>query len=425
MERKITEFLIKWKNDPLKKPLLIYGPKQIGKTYTAIDFGEKYYKNIIYFNTENNKELLELFKKEKSPERIIMNLAVISGETILENDSLIILDNVNDVEIVKEIKLFSGKYSMYHIIMLTSRRDNLLTFKGEELQFKNMFGMDFEEFLWAKGEKNLAALIRDSFKRRKTCPFHQLALELFEEYMFTGSMPEVIEAFIKNKNEYKIDSIKQKILDTYKQELLNNENFINIERSIKVLNSVPSQLKKANKKFQYGLIGEGRRAKEFTDSIEYLVNNQVVYRSYKISKAESPLSSCREKESFKLYLNDIGLLYSMMHLTKKDLLINEELKKSLYENFIAKTLAEMSCPLYYYQSEGKAELSFVIQNRMGKIIPIELATISNSKAKSLSVFMKKFLCLEAYRITENNFQTKKEIRYIPVYAIFCLDEIMN
>jgi predicted AAA+ superfamily ATPase len=115
----------------------------------------------------------------------------------------------------------------------------------------------------------------------------------------------------------------------------------------------------------------------------------------------------------------------MMHLTKKDLLTNEELKKSLYENFIAKTLAEMSCPLYYYQSEGKAELSFVIQNRMGKIIPIELATISNSKAKSLSVFMKKFLCLEAYRITENNFQTKKEIRYIPVYAIFCLDEIMN
>lgn len=421
MERKIINFLKKWKTDLVRKPLLIYGPKQIGKTYTILEFGEKEYKNTIYFNTDNNEQLLELFKKEKSPDKIIMNLSLIAGQTILEEDTLIVLDNVNDNEIVKGIKLFNSKYK-YHIIMISSRRENLNTFKGEELQFKGMYGLDFEEYLWARGENDLARLIRESFEKRKTCPFHKMALDMFQEYILTGSLPEIIEASIKGKNENYMDAKKQKVLDTYKKEMASNKNLIDIERGIAVLNSIPNQLKKENKKFQYGLLGFGRRAKEYAGAIESLVNNQLVYRSYKITEIKSPLSSCREKDSFKLYMNDEGILYSMLHLTKRDLLTNEKLKETLYENHIAKTLAEGGYPLYYYQSEGKAEVNFVMQDRMGKIIPIELTTISNSKAKSLSVFMKKFTCLEAYRITENNFCTKKEIRYIPIYAVFCLND---
>lgn len=422
MERKITSFLTKWKKDIVRKPLLIYGPKQIGKTYTALNFGEKEYKNTIYFNTNNNEQLVELFKKEKSRERIIMNLGLIAGQTILEEDTLIILDNVNNNEIVKGIKLFGSIHSKYHIILITSRRENLNIFKGEELQFIGMTGLDFEEYLWARGERDLARLIRESFDKRKTCPFHKMALDMFEEYIITGSLPEVIEKNIKGENETYIDAIKQKILDTYKKEIADNENLIDIERGISVINSIPYQLKKDNKKFQYGLLGFGRRAKEYNTCIEKLVSNQLVYRSHKIKEVKSPLSSCREKESFKLYMNDEGILYSMLHLTKRDLLTDEKIKETLYENHIAKTLAEAGYSLYYYQSEGKAEVNFVMQNRMGKIIPIELTTISNSKAKSLSVFMKKFTCLEAYRITENNFSTKKEIRYIPVYATFCLND---
>ncbi len=425
MERKITEFLIKWKNDKLKKPLLIYGPKGVGKTYSVLDFGKKYYKNTIYFNTDGNKEIINLFKKDKLPDRIIMNLGIMSGETILENDTLIVLDNVNSNEIVKSVKLFSDKYASYNIIMLTSRRENLSTFKGEELQFKSMSSMDFEEFLWAKEEKNLAGLIRESFKKKRSCPFHAVALDLFTEYLIVGGMPEVVDAYIKGASDNYLDSIKVKIIDTYKREFLTNKNLIDIERCEKVFDSIPYQLAKDNKKFQYGILGEGRRAKEFTSSIDFLVQNQMVYRSYKITEAKSPLSSCRDKESFKLYLNDVGLLVSMMHLTRKEIITNDKVRETLYENFIAKTLAELNCPIYYYQSEGKAELSFVVQNRMGKIIPIELATIKNSKSKSLSVFMKKFLCLEAYRITENNFSTKKEVRYLPAYAVFCLDEVLN
>lgn len=421
MERKIEEFLKKWQKDTARKPLVLYGPKQVGKTFTALNFGKTEYKNTIYFNTENNEELLNLFSKEKTPEKIILNLSLLSGETILKDDTLIILDNVNDKEIVKGLKLFNSDYK-YHIIAITSRRENLVDFKGEELQFKGMTGLDFEEYLIAKDERSLAALIRESFTKRKVCPFHKVALDLFQEYLMTGGLPEVIEAELAGKSPYEIDAIKQKIVDVYKKEIALSKNLIEIARGIEVFNSIPNQLRKENKKFQYGLMGTGKRAKEYESTINYLVNNQIIYRSYKITTVKKLLSSCREVDSFKLYMPDDGLLYTMLHLNLKQFLSDENLKETLYENHIAKTLAEAGYALYYYQSEGKAEVNFVIQNRLGKIIPIEITTKSQSKAKSLSVFIKKFTTEQAYRITENNFQTKKEIRYIPVYATFCLND---
>lgn len=421
MERKIEEFLKKWQKDTARKPLVLYGPKQVGKTFTALNFGKTEYKNTIYFNTENNEELLNLFFKEKTPEKIILNLSLLSGETILKDDTLIILDNVNDKEIVKGLKLFNSDYK-YHLIAITSRRENLADFKGEELQFKGMTGLDFEEYLIAKDERSLASLIRESFTKRKVCPFHKVALDLFQEYLMTGGLPEVIEAELAGKSPYEIDAIKQKIVDVYKKEIALSKNLIEIARGIEVFNSIPNQLRKENKKFQYGLMGTGKRAKEYESTINYLVNNQIIYRSYKITTVKKLLSSCREVDSFKLYMPDDGLLYTMLHLNLKQFLSDENLKETLYENHIAKTLAEAGYALYYYQSEGKAEVNFVIQNRLGKIIPIEITTKSQSKAKSLSVFIKKFTTEQAYRITENNFQTKKEIRYIPVYATFCLND---
>lgn len=422
MERKIEIFFQKWQKDILRKPLILYGPKQTGKTFTVLNYGKKEYKNTVYFNTENNLELLNLFIKEKSTEKIILNLSLISGETILKEDTLIIFDNVNNIEIVKGLKLFGSERSKYHIIAITSRRENLTEFKGEELQFKGMNGLDFEEYLWAHNEKSLAELIRESFTKHKSCPFHKVALELFQEYLITGGLPEVIQADLDGKSPNEIDAIKQKIIDIYKKEIALNKTLIDISRGLDVFDCIPEQLKKDNKKFQYGLLGTGRRAKEYDSSINYLVNNQLVYRSYKIKTVKSPLSSCREKDSFKLYLTDEGLLFTMLHLNFKKFITDEKLKETMYENHIAKTLVEAGYALNYYQSEGKAEVNFVIQNRMGKIIPIEIAIKSMSKAKSLSVFIKKFITQQAYRITENNFSTKKQVRYIPIYSVFCLND---
>lgn len=421
MERKIEQFLAKWKKDKTGKPLIIYGSKQIGKTFSVLRFGEKEYKNVVYFNTENNLELDDLFRREKSIEKIISNLSLLSGETILKDDTLVILDNLINNEVVKGMKLFGSDKSRYNIIGITSRREKLNEFKGEEIQFKGMNEMDFEEYLWAIDERNLSEIIRDCYDNRKTNSFHKVALDFFQEYVTTGGFPEVVSAKLNGQNSYEIDSILQKILDVYKKEIALNENLIDIPRGIEVINSIPQQLKKANKKFQYGVIGEGRRAKEYEASINFLTNNQLVYRSFKVKNIKSPLSSCKDLESFKLYLPDDGLLFSMLHSNYKQFTTDEALKETIYENHIAKTLVEAGYPLYYYQSEGKAEVNFIIQNRMGVIIPIEVITRSNSKAKSLSVFMKKFKVEEAYRITENNFQTKKEVRYIPIYATFCLN----
>ena len=285
-----------------------------------------------------------------------------------------------------------------------------------------MTGLDFEEYLWLRKEKSLAELIKESFTKRKTNPFHKVALDYFQEFIETGGLPEVILASIEAKSSEELDAIKQKIIDVYKKEIYSNKNLIDIPRGLEVLDSIPNQLKKENKKFQYGLIGHGKRKKEYQTSIEHLVNNQLANRSYKVKTIKSPLSSCKEKDSFKLYITDDGLLYTMLHLNKRKFLTDESIKEILYENHIAKTLVDSDYSLYYYQSEGKAEVIFVVQNRMGKIIPIELTIKSNSKAKSLSVLMKKFTIEQAYRITENNFSTKKEIRYIPIYAMFCLND---
>lgn len=422
MERKIENFFQKWKNDIIRKPLILYGPKQIGKTFSTLAFGYKEYKNVIYFNTENNVQLEELFIKEKSTEKLIVHLSLLSGETILPEDTLIILDNLVSNEVVKGMKLFGSESSKYHIIGITSNRGKLTEFKGEELQFKAMSEMDFEEYLWAKDEKSLAELIKESYTKHKTCPFHKVALDLFQEYLTTGGFPEAVIAHIEGKTNYELDAIQQKILDVYKKEIALNKTLIDIPRGIEVMDSIPEQLKKENKKFQYGLMGTGKRAKEYESTINFLVNNQLVYRSYKVKTIKSPLSSCRETDSFKLYIPDDGLLFSMLHLNYKQFIMDESIKETIYENHIAKTLVEAGYSLYYYQSDGKAEVNFVVQNRMGQIIPIEIATKAMSKAKSLSVFMKKFTVQKAYRITENNFSTKKDIRYIPIYAVFCLNE---
>ena len=415
MERKIDTFLYKWKEEKNRKPLILYGPRQVGKTFSVLSFGNKKYKNVVYFNTKNNEELINLFKKEKAKDRLITSLSKLIGETILDNDTLIVFDNLEDQDIAKGIKLFET--TNYHIIAITTR-PKVKNIKGEELQFKGMNEMDFEEYLIAHKEKELANLIRNSFENKKTNRFHELALELFRKYIITGGLPEVVDGQLRGFNDYQLDSIKQKIIDIYEKETLSNTNLIDITRSGEVLNSAPKQLLKKNKKFQYGSIKKGTRKKEYEKAIDNLVDNQLLYKSYKVKEIKSPLSSCKDKDSFKLYLPDDGLLYTMLHLNEKKLLSDENIKEAIYENHIAKTLTEGGYSLYYYQSEGKAELNFVLQNRKGEIIPVELTVRKDSKAKALSVFMSKFKTERGFRITENNFSTKKNIRYIPIYSLF-------
>ena len=422
MERKIYNDLVLWKKN-MKKPLLLYGAKQVGKTYSVLEFAKKNYKNIVYFNTNNYKELLDILKREKSPEKIIFKLSVLSGETIFEEDTLIIFDNVNDPYIVKAIKLFGGDNNLYHIIMITSKKENLNKFKGEELYFKAMYPLDFEEFLVNADKRQLVDFIKSSYINNTPMPFHQLAFDLYNDFLITGGYPEVVSAYLKGADYILLDSIKQKIIDTIKKETIEVYNLIDVQRSNEVLNSLPYQLLKENKKFQYGNIKKGSRSKEYETSINYLGMNQLIHRSFKLNDVKSPLSSYRDPESFKLYPNDVGLLYTMMHLNKMKFITDNDIRKTLIENNVANTLVNLGYNLYYYQSEGKTEISFVIQNRLGNIIPIEIVNMNLTKAKALSMFMTKFKVDNPIRLTEDNFSKKKNIKYIPLYATFCLKDL--
>lgn len=422
MERKITSDLLKWKKDVERKPLLIYGNKQIGKTYSAIDFGEKEYKTVAYINSDNNLELLNIMSKERTIDKIVMKLSLLVGEPILKNDTLIIIDNVTNEEIVKGIKKFGKEQNDYHIIFITSNKDKLPIFKGEELQYKYMFEMDFEEYLRAVGNVELIDFIKTSYRNNKPMPFHNIALDYYEEYLITGGFPEVIQAFLNKESDLKLRMIHEKIWDCYKKELLNIDNLIDISRANDVLNILPYQLLKPNRKFQYGLMRTGGRSKDYEKALDFLSTNGIVYKCHKISEVKPPLSKCKDSESFKLYLNDTGLLFMMMHLSKIKLFNDNNLKYILYENSVANSIISCGYNLYYYQSDGKAEVPFVVQTRAGKIIPVEIVNKNISKAKSLSLFMSKFNITEAIRFTEDNFSMKKGIKYVPIYASFCLKE---
>ncbi|MGN1000594.1 MAG: ATP-binding protein [Bacilli bacterium] len=424
MKRKIEDNLLKWKKDINRRPLMIYGNKQVGKTYSVLKFGEEYYKNVAYFNTENNIEIYKIFKKERTIDRIITHLSMLASETILEEDTLIVFDNLNDDEIVNGIKVFGRNRHNYHIILITSLKENLKRFKGEEFQYRMMTNVDFEEYLIAINNAQLIDFIKASFKNNEPMPFHSLALEYFDDYLATGGMPEAVELSINNKNHLLLNSVYDKVMDTYKKELSSLDNLIDITRSIEVLDSVPFQLQKPNKKFQYGLIKTGGRSKDYEKAINFLYNNGFVYKSHKISNVKSPLSSCKDLDNFKLYLNDTGILFSKMYLNKNKFLTDNRIKYTIIENMVAITLVNAGYNLYYYQSEGKAEVNFVVQTRIGKVIPIEIVNKNMSKAKSLTLFMNKFDIKEAVRVTEDNFSIKKGVKYIPTYALFCLSDIL-
>lgn len=424
MERKIMNDFLRWKKDMNRKPLLLYGNRQIGKTYSVLAFGEKEYKTVAYINCENNYELLSIAKRENSVEKIVLRLALLVGEPILKKDTLIVFDNVNDLDIVKMVKLFGKGECDYHVIMITSLKENLVKFKGEELQYKYMFPVDFEEYLKACNQNQLIDFIKDSYKNNKTIPFHQIAMDHFQNYLMTGGLPEAIEASFHNPNFAYLNSVHQKMIDCYKRSLLFMPTLIDMTRANEVLDIMPYQFLKPNHKFQYGLMREGSRSKDYEAAIDFLSNNNFVYRCYKVSNVGMPLSKFKDKDSFKLYPSDTGILFYQLHLNQIKLLQDDKLKNILYETSIANNIVSSGYNLYYYASEGKAEVSFIVQSRLGKIVPIELVNTNLSKAKSLTLFMNKYDIHEAIRVSEENFSLKKGIKYIPIYATFCFKEYL-
>ncbi len=414
--------LLRWKRDQNKKPMLLYGNKQIGKTYTVLEFAEKEYPSVLYFDCQNNFELDEIMKRETAIDRILLQLSLLSGETIRENDTLFIFDNIQNKALISFIKRLGHEKKTYPVIMITSEKEKVLEIKGEDVLLKYMFALDFEEYLKAVDQAQLIDFIKESYKYDKPMPFHNIAMAYYDNYLISGGLPEAILETMKHENTLYLNSIHHKILDTYQTGFLNQPELIDIIRAQEVFSIIPDQLKKPNKKFQYGKIKAGSRSKDYEHAILFLVNNNLVNPAFKITDIKTPLSKHKEKDSFKLYMSDTGLLFHMLHLTKMKYLSDDRMRYILYENALANSIMSSGYNLYYYQSEGKAEISFVVQSRKGKIVPIELVNKNVSKAKSLALFMNKYEITEGIRVTADNFSKKKGIKYIPIYATFCFKE---
>lgn len=423
MERKIIDDLLKWKRDSINKPFFLYGARQIGKTYSVLEFGKKFYKNIAYFNTDKNYELYSLLDKEKVLDKLVSKLSLMCGESIFPDDTLIVFDNCNEDKMIKGLKIFGQENSPYNTVIIGSNRIAITKNRVEEYYYRTMSTMDFFEFLSNTDKIQLIDFIKDSFDNNTPMPFHQMALDTYYEYLITGGFPEVVNAYLDGASDHEVESIKRKILDVYRSEYSLYENGTELVKCEDIINALPISLIKENKKFQYGLIRKGARSKEYEDSINNLVANGILNRSFRINDVKSPLLSVRDAESFKLYFNDVGLLYTSLFLNKQKFLMDYDIRRSLIENEVANSLIRLGYNLYYYQSDGKAEISFIVQDRNGKIMPIEVVNMKLTKAKAMSLFTNKFEIKECIRLTEDNFSKKKDVRFIPIYAACYLKEL--
>lgn len=422
MERRINNELLKWKNDSNKRPIMLYGISGSGKTYTSLDFGKREYKNTIYFDCFKNLELSYVVDKNTTMDKFIRALSAISLETIFKEETLIIFDNVTEKICTAIKKLFAG-VSSYHIIVITNSSSFVKKNKGDNFIVKKLGLVSFSEYLKYMDKEQLVTFIEDSFKNNKPMPFHAMAMELFNDYILTGGYPDAIVSFKENKDYNLLVSIHDKNMKIMKNNLLVLDSLIDIKRGIDVFDNMAIQLLKENKKFLYGLLKPGARAKEYDNVIGFMEDNGLVIKSYKVGELTSPLSKIKDLDSFKLYFNDSGLLYKKMNVGANRLLTNDKLMLVLYENNIVQSLASNGFNIYHYHSGGKASIDLVIQTRTGKIIPMEILGDDFSlKSKSLSLALSKYNLKFAIRFTGDNFKEKNGVKYIPYYAAFCILE---
>ena len=420
MERKVSEELLKWKVDGYSKPILLYGISGCGKTYSALSFGKSEYKNTVYFDCNDNLELNYVLDKNTTIDKLIRGLSAISLETIFKKETLIIFDNISE-RVLKGISpLF--KDPSYHIIMITDDFSLIDLCKGKNIALKKMQLVTFFEYLKYIGKEQLIVFIEDSFKTNKPMPFHTLAMEYYNDYVICGGYPRAIIEYNSGSSYNLLSSIHENNIILIKNKLFSLNSLIEMKRSNEIFNSICIQLLKSNRKFLYGLIKGGARSKDYSSSLDFMENNNIIIKSTRLSDIVSPLSKGKDLESFKLYYNDSGILYKKLNVNRTRLLTNDKLMLTLYENNIANSLVFNGFNIYHYQSEGKAFVDFVIQTKNGKIIPIEIISSENTKSKSLSLTMKKYSLSFAIRLTNGNFDMKNGIKYIPYYASSCINK---
>lgn len=431
MYRKIMRFLEAWKEDEHRKPLVLQGARQVGKTYSVLEFGRTCYENVAYFNFETNPKLNETFEEDISPDYLIPILSHIAGQTIVKEKTLIVFDEVQLCErALTSLKYFCENAPEYHIIALGSLLGVAVnrarfSFPVGKVDMKTLYPMDMEEFMLALGEETLVKEIKKSFDTGKPLPaaLHETAMQLYRQYLVVGGMPECVMQFAQTKDYILVRHTQDTILASYLNDMSKYNNLNEIKKTRLAYDNITVQLSKKNTRFQYKLIKKGGRASEFKNAIEWLCLSGIVSQVYKVEQIKKPLENYRDIDAFKIYVSDLGLLCAKKDLTADDVLYEtpeiNDFKGGMAENYVNVQLSINGYRTYYWQSERGAEIDFVIQ-RDGKLIPIEVKSADNTKAKSLKVYMDTYNPSYAIKLSAKNFGFEDDKKIVPLYAAFCI-----
>ena len=431
MYRKIMRYLEAWKNSPHRKPLILQGARQVGKTYAVLEFGRTHYDNVAYFNFETSPRLAQTFAEDISPDYLIPVLSHIAGQTIVRERTLIVLDEVQLCErALTSLKYFCEDAPEYHIIVAGSLlgvavNREAFSFPVGKVDMKTMFPMDMEEFLLAVGEEALAQRIRACFDTDTPLPaaLHEAAMQRYRQYLTVGGMPECVLQYAQTQDQVLVRHTQDTILTGYLNDMSKYNTQNEIKKTRLVYDNVTVQLSKKNTRFQYKLSKKGARAAEFENALEWLCLSGVISRVYRAEQVKKPLENYRDIDAFKVYVSDLGLLCAKKNLAAADILyMSEELndfKGGMAENYAQTQLIANGYQTYYWESDRGAEVDFVIQ-REGRLIPIEVKSADNTRAKSLKVYMDTFAPDYAIKLSARNFGFEDGKKTVPLYAAFCI-----
>lgn len=425
MRRKIYKQLLKWKRNVDRKPLMLLGARQVGKTWIMQHFGEKEYKNVAYINCDDEPRMKQLFELDYNIDRILITIQAITGVRITPADTLIIMDEIQEVPRgLHSLKYFCEKAPEYHVMVAGSLLGVTLG-KGEsfpvgKVDMLTMYPMDYEEYLDATGNEGWIELLHskdwgliDIMKPKMT--------ELLRQYYFVGGMPGVVSKFIENTDLQQVRTLQRDILEAYRRDISKHTSAAESTRIREVLDSLPSQLARENKKFIYGAVRKGSRAKDFELAIQWLVDAGIVYKVNRIKEPKMPLKFYEAMDVFKLFLLDCGLLACMTDASADQMLIGDnvftEFKGAFTEQYVLQQLLALGLkPYYWSNTKTPSEIDFIIQDNQ-RVIPVEVKAEENVRARSLAQFIKDKPGLKGLRISMKGYVDQEWMENIPLIAI--------
>ena len=434
MYRIAIEKLLKWKQSKRRKPLTIEGARQVGKTWLMKEFGQKEYTDTIYINFDSNSRMAELFASDLDTDRLIMGLELYAGRKIDPDHSLLIFDEVQEVpRALASLKYFYENAPQYHIVCAGSLLGIALhqgtSFPVGKVDFLKLYPLSFKEFLMATDKERFAELLDKQDFGMITC-FKQTYIDSLKQYYFVGGMPEAVQSFAENKDFNEVREIQKRILAAYEQDFSKHAPNEIVPRLRMLWNSIPSQLAKENKKFIYGLVREGARAKDYETAIMWLSDCGLVHKVSRVNAAGIPLRAYEDLKAFKLFVVDVGLLGCLTGLRQRTLLDGNDLfvefKGALTQQYVCQQLKTIEdLDVYYYTNDrGSCEVDFVVDTGE-QIVPVEVKAEVNLRAKSLKTYQEKFSPVISIRTSMSDYKKEEWLVNLPLYAIDQLTAVTN